>query len=125
MNQLIEDGKIKTIRCIKATHEDFEKLVNMGKKVIKEISDMEKKTNTCSKKFIDQTEKGEKKEPFYDKKITQMELYKFYIEKEIQLETYKNIYKELMEEGVDELLFSIEVKPESYHYNFYELCLEN
>ena len=41
---LTPDGKIKTIRYLKATHEDFAKLVREGKKIIQDIDDMEKKT---------------------------------------------------------------------------------
>ena len=31
MENITADGKIKTIRCVKATHEDFAKLVQLGK----------------------------------------------------------------------------------------------
>lgn len=125
MQQLTENDKIKTIGCRKVTYEDFEKLVNMGKNVMKEIADMEKQTNTCSKKLIEQTEKEETINALKDKDITQMQLYKFYIQKETELETYKKAYKVLMEEGVDQLLCSIKARPENSKFNFYELCLEN
>ena len=36
MENITADGKIKTIRCVKATHEDFAKLVNLGKEAKKE-----------------------------------------------------------------------------------------
>ena len=37
---LTPDGKIKTIRYLKATHEDFDKLVKEGKKMLKDIDSM-------------------------------------------------------------------------------------
>ena len=37
MENITADGKIKTIRCVKATHEDFAKLVNLGKEAKKEL----------------------------------------------------------------------------------------
>lgn len=122
-NNLTPDGKIKTIRCVKATHEDFAKLVNMGKKVMQEIAEMEKKTGTCAEIVIEQFENKNKTEAVYGEDT--FDLYCFYIKKDSELKAYKNAYKVLMEEGVDELLLSIEVGPESYNYNFYELCLEN
>ena len=42
---LTPDGKIKTIRYLKATHEDFDKLVKEGKKMLKDIDSMEEKTH--------------------------------------------------------------------------------
>ena len=49
MENITADGKIKTIRCVKATHEDFAKLVNLGKEAKKELeilsSDIIKKTS--------------------------------------------------------------------------------
>ena len=40
---LTPDGKIKTIRYLKATHEDFAKLVREGKKIIQDIDDIAKR----------------------------------------------------------------------------------
>lgn len=123
---LTEDGKIKTIRYLKATHEDFAKLVNEGKKVIDEFNAMESKTGItmemCKEKIkegkIDTvTIDGEEKDILW--------LYTYYVEKKSILDGYNRAYKFLMEEGVDELLLSIDIGPESYNYNFYKLCLEN
>lgn len=43
MDNLTPDGKIKTIRCVKATHEDFAKLVNLGKDAKNALEELEKK----------------------------------------------------------------------------------
>ena len=45
MDNLTPDGKIKTIRCVKATHEDFAKLVNLGKDAKNALEELEKKWN--------------------------------------------------------------------------------
>lgn len=42
MENITADGKIKTIRCVKATHEDFAKLVQLGKDAKKELETLEK-----------------------------------------------------------------------------------
>ena len=123
---LTEDGKIKTIRYLKATHEDFAKLVNEGKKIIAEFNEMVEKTGItfedCKKKveekdFSTINIDGEEKNMLW--------LYNYYIERKSILDGYNRAYKFLMEEGVDELLLSIDIGPESYNYNFYKLCLEN
>ncbi len=123
---LTEDGKIKTIRYLKATHEDFAKLVNEGKKIIAEFNEMVEKTGInfeeCKKKveekdFSTINIDGEEKNMLW--------LYNYYIERKSVLDGYNRAYKFLMEEGVDELLLSIDIGPESYNYNFYKLCLEN
>lgn len=123
---LTEDGKIKTIRYLKATHEDFAKLVNEGKKIIAEFNEMVEKTGInfeeCKKKveekdFSTINIDGEEKNMLW--------LYNYYIERKSVLDGYNRAYKFLMEEGVDELLLSIDIEPESYNYNFYKLCLEN
>lgn len=123
---LTEDGKIKTIRYLKATHEDFAKLVNEGKKIIAEFNEMVEKTGInfeeCKKKvekkdFSTINIDGEEKNMLW--------LYNYYIERKSVLDGYSRAYKFLMEEGVDELLLSIDIGPESYNYNFYKLCLEN
>ena len=41
MENITADGKIKTIRCVKATHEDFAKLVQLGKDAKKELETLE------------------------------------------------------------------------------------
>lgn len=123
---LTEDGKIKTIRYLKATHEDFAKLVNEGKKIIAEFNEMVEKTGInfedCKKKveekdFSAVNIDGEEKNMLW--------LYTYYVERKSILDGYNRAYKFLMEEGVDELLLSIDIGPESYNYNFYKLCLEN
>ena len=123
---LTEDGKIKVIRYLKATHEDFAKLVNEGKKIIAEFNEMVEKTGInfeeCKKKveekdFSTINIDGEEKNMLW--------LYNYYIERKSVLDGYNRAYKFLMEEGVDELLLSIDIGPESYNYNFYKLCLEN
>lgn len=123
---LTEDGKIKTIRYLKATHEDFAKLVNEGKKIIAEFNEMVEKTGInfeeCKKKVEEKDFStinigGEEKNMLW--------LYNYYIERKSVLDGYNRAYKFLMEEGVDELLLSIDIGPESYNYNFYKLCLEN
>ncbi len=123
---LTEDGKIKTIRYLKATHEDFAKLVNEGKKIIAEFNEMVEKTGITFEECKNKVEEkdfstinidGEEKNMLW--------LYNYYIERKSILDGYNRAYKFLMEEGVDELLLSIDIGPESYNYNFYKLCLEN
>lgn len=122
---LTPDGKIKTIRYLKATHDDFAKLVKEGKKILNDISTMEEKTgitpNDSEKMAQSEPQReieidGEKKTVFW--------LYTFYVNRKATLEGYNRAYKFLMEEGVDELLFTIGVGSESYDYNFYKFCLD-
>ena len=122
---LTPDGKIKTIRYLKATHEDFDKLVKEGKKMLKDIDSMEEKTHISpieAEKMVEENPKqeievdGEKKTAFW--------LYTYYMNKKSILEGYNRAYKFLMEEGVDELLLTIGVGSDSYDYNFYKFCLD-
>lgn len=43
MENITADGKIKTIRCVKATHEDFAKLVQLGKDQKKALETFQQK----------------------------------------------------------------------------------
>ncbi len=123
---LTPDGKIKTIRYLKATHEDFAKLVREGKKIIQDIDDMEKKTGITIAEAEKMVEEDSKKEVAIDgERKPVLWLYTYYVKKKSILNGYNKAYKFLMEEGVDELLFSIGVSSESYGYNFYKFCLES
>lgn len=124
MSNLTPDGKIKTIRCVKATHEDFAKLVKLGKDVKQELKDMETNTNTTLKELGQLLMKEDGNHPWADSGKTVLELYTWFVQKQAELDAYRNTYHVLMEEGVDELLASIDVGPESYDYDFYELCLD-
>ncbi len=123
-NPFTPDGKIKTIRCVKATHEDFAKLVNMGKKVKKEILELESVSAATQATLCDRVQRGESSQICGKSGKTVLEIYTEFVEKQSELDAYRNAYHVLMEEGVDELLASINVEPESYDYNFYELCLD-
>lgn len=125
MDNLTPDGKIKTIRCVKATHEDFAKLVQLGKDVIQSITQLEKDSGNT----IESLEKELKKQEYSPivfsdgTKHSILEIYITLIQKKAELDAYRNAYHVLMEEGVDELLTSINISAESYDYDFYELCL--
>lgn len=126
ITNLTEDGKIKTIRYLKATHDDFSKLVTEGKKIMKEISEMEAASGTTLAGARLLAEKN----PGQTVNVNGMEkaalwLYAEFLRLDGVLEGYNNAYKFLMEEGVDELLLSINIGAESYEYNFYKLCLNN
>ncbi len=126
MDNLTPDGKIKTIRCVKATHADFAKLVNMGKKVLQEIDDMEKLSHITLEGIEVKLQEGNYEMlPFQDGTLHPIvEVYSFLLKKQAEIDAYRNAYHVLMEEGVDELLASISIGAESYNYDFYELCLE-
>ena len=122
---LTPDGKIKTIRYLKATHDDFAKLVKEGKKMIKDVDDMEKKTGISPTDVEKLVEENPNKEIEIDgEKKTVLWLYTYYVNRKSILEGYNRAYKFLMEEGVDELLFTIGVGSDSYDYNFYKFCLD-
>ena len=123
---LTPDGKIKTIRYLKATHEDFSKLVKEGKKILQDIADMEEKIGIS----ISEAEKMVAQEALKEVNVggenkTVLWLYTYYVTKKAILEGYQKAYKFLMEEGVDELLFSTGVSSECYDYNFYQFCLDS
>ena len=122
---LTPDGKIKTIRYLKATHEDFDKLVKEGKKMLKDIDSMEEKTHISPTEAEKMAEENPKQEIEVDgEKKTALWLYTYYMNKKSILEGYNRAYKFLMEEGVDELLLTIGVGSDSYDYNFYKFCLD-
>lgn len=126
MKNLTPDGKIKTIRCVKATHADFAKLVAMGKKVLQEIKDMEEKCGMTLEVLQEKLENnGQELVEFKDgSKHSVFEVASYLIKKQAEIDAYRNAYHVLMEEGVDELLASIDIDAQSYDYDFYELCLE-
>lgn len=126
MENITADGKIKTIRCVKATHEDFAKLVQLGKDAKKELETLEKQwgyTSVELKELI----KQEAYKTITNGTITKtaLEIYIEMIQKAEQLYAYHNAYHVLMEEGVNELLATIGISPDSYGYDFYQLCLDN
>ncbi len=122
---LTPDGKIKTVRYLKATHEDFAKLVREGKKIISDIKSMEKKTGISANEAENLAKTQPDKEIEVDnEKKTVFWLYSYYLNKKSVLEGYNRAYKFLMEEGVDELLFTINIGSESYDYNFYKFSLD-
>lgn len=126
VNNLTEDGKIRTIRYLKATHEDFSKLVNEGKKVKEEIEEMEKSFQMAMEEVKEKIKSDPNEQVFINGENKSLfEVYTYLVKKHAELDAYRNTYHFLMEEGVDELLVSIEIDPESYDYDFYELCLEN
>ncbi len=126
MENITPDGKIKTIRCVKATHEDFAKLVNLGKEAKKCLQELEVQWN-CTKEALAE----EIKKDAYavltkgTQTKTKLELYIEMLQWAEQLAAYHNAYHVLMEEGVNELLATIGVGQESYGYDFYQLCLDN
>ena len=126
MENITADGKIKTIRCVKATHKDFAKLVQLGKDQKKALETFQQKwgyTIEELEKLIQQnayqtvTQETETK--------TVLELYLEMVKRAEQLYAYHNAYRVLMEEGVNELLMTIGIAPDSYNYDFYQLCLDN
>jgi len=117
VENITADGKIKTIRCVKATHEDFAKLVQLGKDAKKELETLEQQWGYT----LVQLKELVKQEAYK----TMLELYTEMTQKAEQLYTYHNAYHVLMEEGVNELLDTIGMAPDSYGYDFYQLCLEN
>lgn len=125
MENITADGKIKTIRCVKATHEDFAKLVKLGKDVKKELETLEEKYGYSKEQLKEMV----KKEAYQIAKETEnktlLEIYIEMTQKAEQLYAYHNAYHVLMEEGVNELLATIGIAPDSYGYDFYELCLNN
>ena len=77
---LTPDGKIKTIRYLKATHEDFAKLVREGKKIIQDIDDMEKKTGITIAEAEKMVEEDSKKEVAIDgERKPVLWLYTYYV----------------------------------------------
>ena len=125
MELFTPNGKIKTIRCIKSTHEDFAELVRMGKRVLNEIRDKEENIGCSVLELEEKIKMGLANEPVIENSIeTILEAYTYFMKKTAELEGYRNVYHQLMEGGVDELLQSIHIGPESYQYDFFQLCLE-
>ncbi len=126
MENITADGKIKTIRCVKATHEDFAKLVQLGKDAKKELETLEQQWGYTLVQLKELVKQEAYKTITYEAETkTMLELYTEMTQKAEQLYTYHNAYHVLMEEGVNELLDTIGMAPDSYGYDFYQLCLEN
>ncbi len=126
MENITADGKIKTIRCVKATHEDFAKLVKLGKDEKKALEAFQQKWGY----EVEQLEKLIQQNAYQtvtqgNETKTLLELYIEMVKRAEQLYAYHNAYHVLMEEGVNELLVTIGIAPDSYDYDFYQLCLEN
>ena len=83
-----------------------------------EIAHIEEvKTTSFVKGEVEVTQETETK--------TVLELYLEMVKRAEQLYAYHNAYRVLMEEGVNELLMTIGIAPDSYNYDFYQLCLDN
>ena len=125
MENITADGKIKTIRCVKATHEDFAKLVELGKNVKEELEILEKQWGYNIEQLKEIIKKDAYKIVEEAENKTLLDVYIEMTQKAEQLYAYHNAYRVLMQEGVDELLATIGIAPDSYGYDFYELCLNN
>lgn len=125
MENITADGKIKTIRCVKATHEDFAKLVELGKNVKNELEALEKQWGYNIEQLKEIIKKDAYKIVEEAENKTLLDVYIEMTQKAEQLYAYHNAYRVLMQEGVDELLATIGIAPDSYGYDFYELCLNN
>lgn len=125
MENITADGKIKTIRCVKATHEDFAKLVELGKNVKEELEILEKQWGYSIEQLKEIIKKDAYKIVEEAENKTLLDIYIEMTQKAEQLYAYHNAYRVLMQEGVDELLATIGIAPDSYGYDFYELCLNN
>lgn len=125
MENITADGKIKTIRCVKATHEDFAKLVKLGKDVKKELETLEQQWGYRKDELKEIVKKDAYQIADETTNKTLLEIYIEMTQKAEQLYAYHNAYHVLMEEGVNELLATIGIAPDSYGYDFYELCLNN
>lgn len=125
MENITADGKIKTIRCVKATHEDFAKLVNLGKDAKKELQQLEQQYGYRLEELQEIVKKNASESSEKTQNKTFLEIYIEMIKKSEQLFSYHNAYHVLMEEGVNELLATIGIAPDSYGYDFYQLCLDN
>lgn len=125
MENITADGKIKTIRCVKATHEDFAKLVELGKNVKEELEILEKQWGYSIEQLKEVIKKDAYKIVEEAENKTLLDIYIEMTQKAEQLYAYHNAYRVLMQEGVDELLATIGIAPDSYGYDFYELCLNN
>ena len=124
MENITADGKIKTIRCVKATHEDFAKLVNLGKEAKKELEILVEKWGNIEH-IKEMTQKDACHVIDQKENKTVLDIYIEMTKKAEQLYAYHNAYHVLMEEGVDELLMTIGISPDGYGYDFYELCINN
>lgn len=126
INMFTEEGKIRTMRCVKATHEDFAKLVKLGRDVRDDIYEMVEKSGVRPREALEKVQSGENFNVNIDgEEKSILWLYGYYLKKQSELDAYNTAYKVLMEEGVDEMLFSIDIEPDSYNYNFYKLCVEH
>ena len=126
MDNLTPDGKIKTIRCVKATHEDFAKLVNLGKDAKNALEELEKKWNYKKDILAEEIKKDAYATLTNGTETkTKLDIYIEMVKKDQELASYHNAYHVLMEEGVNELLATIGIGQDSYDYDFYQLCLDN
>lgn len=116
----------KAIISIQTANDEFSKLVILAKKTKQEIKCMQEKTGLDMKSVISKIKNCEFDNiKCGDDEMCVFNLLRFYTQKKAEAEAFKKVYKNLLEEPIEELLMKMNISGESYDYDFFTFCIEN